>query len=134
MGSHGSCTWIMVTAVRRGPRRRCSVRLASRRSPPGWTATPESPDALWARLFVEYGGASLPDVSLVPDGTAQSVYWIDGSTISRVSRDGAWDYSVSEESEPGTVPGGVLSSDVLSRDGAPHGLSPGPATSSVGPV
>ena len=76
----------------------------------------------WARLFAEYGGASLPDVSLVPNGTTQSVYWVDGSTIVRVSRDGVWDYSVSDEGEPSSVHGGVLSSDVLSRDGAPHGL------------
>ena len=37
--------------------------------------------------------------------------------------DGVWDYSVSEEAEPSSVHGGVLSSDVLSGDGAPHGLS-----------
>ena len=65
----------------------------------------------------------LPDVSLVPDGTTQSVCWVDGSTIVRASRDEVWDYSVSGEDKPSSVHGGVLSSDVLSRDGAPHGLS-----------
>ena len=96
--------------------------LATRRSPSPWkdpTAS-ESPEALWARLFAEYGGAELPDVSRVPDGTTQSVYWVDGSTIMRTSRAGVWDYAL--EDEPSSVHGGVLSSDVLSQDGAPHGL------------
>ena len=44
------------------------------------------------------GGASLPDASQVPDGTAQSVYWIDGSTIVRVNHNGVWGYRVDDES------------------------------------
>ena len=107
--------------------------LATRRSPPKWvdpsewSSASESPEALWERLFSEYGGASLPDASQVPDGTAQSVYWVDGSTIVRVNRNGVWGYRVDDESvyAPGSVRGGhpVLSSDVL-VGGAPL---PGPS-------
>ena len=101
------------------------ARRAHQRSPHQW-ADPtdgESPERLWERLFLEYGGADLPGIELVPDGTVQCVYWVDGDVIERVSRDGHWAYSVTPDSEtrdePHSVHGGVLSSEQV--EGAPMG-------------
>ena len=52
-------------------------------------------------MFLEYGGADLPDVDRAPDGATQCVYWVDGDVIERVSRDGRWVYSLIPVDSPG---------------------------------
>ena len=56
------------------------VQRAHRRSPRAWVdpTDGESPERLWERLFLEYGGADLPDVGCVPDGVTQCVYLLGG--------------------------------------------------------
>ena len=64
-------------------------------------------------MFSELGGAGETAAARVPEGTVQRVYWVDGTTVERISHDGEWDYSLldSESLGPGSVHGGVLSSE-----------------------
>ena len=71
--------------------------LAHRKPTAHTAASPsvESPTELWSRLFKEYGGEFPEDVR---DGTEQQVYWVGGTTIVRSRVNGAWVYSVEEDS------------------------------------
>ena len=81
----------------------------------------EDPSRFWERMFSELGGAGETAAARVPEGTVQRVYWVDGTTVERISRDGEWDYSLldSESLGPGSVHGGGVE---FRGSSAPPGL------------